>query len=129
MIDNNEEVPNKTNENTNSDSWNNSLRSVKKDMKSLWKFDKVDFRNLKYLVCFEAVCWMLGISNGSIYSALLVYDGPFYTYAAKTMYNIPRDWLFYQTNNMKPQYMACHFPGYPFIIKICSILCLGSYSF
>lgn len=129
MIDNNEEVPNKTNDNVNGDSWNDSLRSVKKDMKSLWKFDDVDLRNLKYLVCFEAVCWALGVTNGSIYSALLVYDGPFYTYAAKTMYNIPKDWLFYQTNNMNPKYMACHFPGYPLVIKLCSILCLGSYSF
>ena len=74
MIDNNEEVPNKTNDNVNGDSWNDSLRSVKKDMKSLWKFDDVDLRNLKYLVCFEAVCWALGVTNGSIYSALLAYE-------------------------------------------------------
>jgi hypothetical protein len=129
MIDNSEEPPKKTEESTNEDSWNQSLKTVSCNMKSLWKFDEIDFRNLKFLISYEVICWCLGISNGSIYSALLVYDGPFFTYAAKTLYNIPDDWLFFRTNNMKPRYMACHFPGYPLIIKLCSMLCLGSYTF
>ena len=43
------------------------------------------------------------------------------------MYNIPSDWLFKRTNNMNPEYMACHFPGYPIVIRIFSFLCFNNY--
>ena len=108
-------------------SWKESLYPLKKIPKNLWKFDKVDQNVFIILISIEAICWFLGISNGSIYSALLVYDGPFYTYAAKTMYHIPENWLFKETNNMNPEYMACHFPGYPIVIRICAFVCFNNY--
>ena len=129
MIDlNQKESKQETEQNEPSEqSWRQSLYPLKKIPKNLWKFDLVDKNVFIYLIAIEALCWFIGISNGSIYSALLVYDGPFYTYAAKTMYNIPDDWLFAETNNMRPEYMACHFPGYPIIIRICSMLCFKNY--
>lgn len=52
------------------------------------------------------------------------WDGPFYMYIARTMYQIPADHPF---PPLPPGYFASHFPMYPLLIRILTLITAGSY--
>lgn len=97
--------------------------------KGFWKISKSD------LICFSAMLvstftvWTGVYFKGSFSEILKYWDGPNYLYVAMTNYDIPikNPWSVYY--KYPPSYFACHLPGYPFLIKICSFMCFGNYTY
>ena len=95
--------------------------------KDFWKISVHDILCFAAMLTCTSISW-LGVRLGGTYKDIHRYwDGPNYLYAAITMYNIPENnpWtLYYQ---YPPSYFACHLPGYPILIKICSLLVFNHY--
>jgi hypothetical protein len=72
--------------------------------------------------------WSSVSLTGPFGDVMAYWDGPNYLYAGATLYSIPpyNPW----TRHFKypESYFACHLPGYPLVIRICSLLCLNNYA-
>ena len=107
----------------------NSLDPVPQIKKDFWKIDKND------LVCFlisiisTLVVWSPVACQHGIDKILSYWDGPNYLYAGATLYDIPESnpWTYFF--KYPPSYFACHLPGYPILIRLCSHLVLNNYKF
>ena len=106
----------------------NSLQIVEQP-KDFWKITADDIKIWKIQLIITGIVWIASFLTGSYITFLCHWDGPNYVYAAKTWYNIP-------SNNSNPwfkefqynaSYFACHFPGFPLVIRIFSVLCLNEY--
>ena len=95
--------------------------------KSFWKINFQDLCCFSAMLISTAICW-IGVKIGGDFSDLYRYwDGPNYIYAAMTLYKIPDNNPWTLTYKYPPSYFACHLPGYPFLIKICSLLVFNHY--
>lgn len=98
-----------------------------KQPNGFWNINRYDF------ICFSAfllpilIIWSVTAYKSSINTILQYWDGPNYIYAAITMYRIPDDYIWKRYFNYDPSYFACHLPGYPMLIRICSFFCMGNY--
>ena len=104
-----------------------TLRPLKEIPENLWRIDKFDFQIFGAYISSYFIIWVLTSLNGDIYSPLAYWDGPNYVYAAKTLYNIPKDNPWYYAFRYPQYYFACHLPGFPLVIKFFSIIALNSY--
>ena len=95
--------------------------------KDFWMLSMHDFLCFGTMLISTSIAWIGVFLGGSFKDVHRYWDGPNYLYAAITMYDIPdsNPWtLYYQ---YPPSYFACHLPGYPLLIKICSLLLFNHY--
>lgn len=100
-----------------------SLDPVQKP-KGFWHFQRADFYCI--LAMFIGILFTFFTTGftGQFNSILRYWDGPNYLYVSMTKYNIPRTNPWTKYYKMDPSYFACHLPGYPFVIYVCSKVCL-----
>jgi hypothetical protein len=85
------------------------------------------------LIAFSAMLfvtlgtWLSVAMSGPFSSVLAYWDGPNYLYAGVTLYNIPPYNPWTRNFNYPPSYFACHLPGYPLLIRLCSLFCVNNY--
>lgn len=95
---------------------------------NFWNFDEYDF--ILFFLSFFSIfsVWIAAsiFTENTIYSVPCYWDGPNYIYAAITLYNIPDDYPWARFFKYSPSYFACHLPGFPLLIKICSLIFFGN---
>lgn len=111
---------------------NKSTINIKKESKpktakSFWALDFDDFVCFFFMILSILFVWYSVTVHGSINNVLHHWDGPNYLYAGLTLYDIPQDNPWTVNFKYPPSYFACHLPGYPLLIRLCSIFCLGHY--
>lgn len=92
-----------------------------------WKIDELDRRAFLIYLSVMAFQWLLTLSSGDLYSPFAYWDGPNYVYAAKTMYDIPKDNPWSTAFRYPRYYFACHLPGFPLVIRFFSFLTFNCY--
>jgi hypothetical protein len=104
-----------------------TLQPTSQSVASFWRFERAD------LLCFAAMFgstlgfWLAVFFSGDFSSILCYWDGPNYIYAAITLYHIPDDNPWTELFGYDPSYFACHFPGFPLVIRFFAFLSLGNY--
>lgn len=87
-----------------------------------WKFSRKDFICCLIQTSSILVFWIIWTIKEHHHSILSYWDSPNYIYCSITLYNIPPDnpWTsFFQSPR---SYFSCHFPGFPLIIRIFSLI-------
>ena len=99
----------------------------RKPLTKFWSLDVFDFLAFLVMIFPTLLIWLYTAYKSSIYSILEYWDGPNYIYVAMTLYSIPDDNLWTITFDYKPSYFACHLPGYPMLIRLCTFFTCGNY--
>ena len=86
--------------------------------------DEVIIYLLNFL--FSLVVWAMSLLSLGLPGMLSYWDGPNYIYAGITLYRIPDDNPWTQGFQYPPSYFACHFPGMPLVIRLCSTVVLNN---
>ena len=117
--------------------FNNELRGFLRSIKpyspnepipsSFWKVGYYDFFCFFIFFTVSVSIWLATYLTGDFKSIIAYWDGPNYVYAAITLYEIPRDNPWFQLFGYKPDYFACHLPGYPLLIRLCSFFTCSNY--
>lgn len=104
-----------------------TLDPVQSIPQNFWKFDKNDI--ICFLVMFFStmIVWVAVAYYHRFQTILFYWDGPNYLYAGATLYNIPDNNPWTVFFKYPPSYFACHLPGYPLLIRLCSYLLLKNY--
>ena len=95
--------------------------------KNLWRPDFIDGIAWSIHLTVVAVQWILSFSGGDVLAPYAYWDGPNYIYAAKTMYNIPDDNPWTVHFSYPTYYFACHFPGFPLVVRLFSMIFFNCY--
>ena len=98
-----------------------------KQPERFWSLSKTDLLCFLIMIIPTLLIWTVTSYKTSIKTILKYWDGPNYIYAAITLYRIPEDYIWKRYFNYDPSYFACHLPGYPMLIRICSFICFGNY--
>jgi hypothetical protein len=93
----------------------------------LWRFDRTDLELSAALLGSILVAWVLSLASGSVFTLFGYWDGPNYVYIARTWYSIPGDNPWTISLRYPPSYFACHFPGFPLVIRLFTFLTFGCY--
>lgn len=113
--------------------------SFKKSLIPFTKYEKLanEFWTINYedFFCFAVFLsvtlsiWVATEITGGIKSILAYWDGPNYVFAAMTLYDISQKNPWTKYFNYKPDYFACHLPGFPLIIRIFSFFTCSNYEY
>ena len=98
-----------------------------KEPEHFWRLNIYDAISFLMIIFPVIVIWLVTAFTSDIKQILQYWDGPNYIYAAITCYSIPNDNPWTLTFGYKPSYFACHLPGYPMFIRLCTFFTLGNY--
>ncbi|OHS98308.1 hypothetical protein TRFO_35283 [Tritrichomonas foetus] len=110
-----------------SEKWMPSLYLNKEPIHNLWKITKDDIDLSFYMIIVIFITWVLSLAGGSFLTILAYWDGPNYVFAARTLYNISNDNPWTREFQYQPSYFACHFPGFPLVIRFFSTIFFNCY--
>ena len=112
--------------------WNSFYLTIipeeKKLSKEFWKINKDDLFCYSFMLLSTLTIWIFATRFKDKNAIIKYWDGPNYIFAAITMYRVNETydpWVkFY---HYPRYYFACHLPGYPIVIRLCSYLCFNNY--
>lgn len=104
-----------------------TLDSIQLVPPNFWKLDLHDVICFSFMLITTIIVWIAVSYQHSFRTILFYWDGPNYLYAGATLYNIPPNNPWTTFFNYPPSYFACHLPGYPILIRICSYLFFKNY--
>jgi hypothetical protein len=93
----------------------------------LWRLDRTDLELFAVLLGSILTAWVLSLASGSLFTVFGYWDGPNYVYVARTWYSIPPNNPWTVSLRYPPSYFACHFPGFPLVIRLFTFLTSGCY--
>lgn len=94
----------------------------------IWKFDSFDLKLFFFQICQFCIFHAFAIIIGRKKTLYKFWDGPNYLFVAQTLYKIPEEnpWKSLG-DNYPPKYFACHFPGFPLVIRFFSTIFFNNF--